>query len=108
MRAFRSSLTVLAAALYVLLGISASWHAPHFMRGEAAIGVDAHSGGHETAFGDEACALCSTKTSDSHASVSSIRITRALVLGPVTPFTAPVPAREVLASPRARAPPALS
>lgn len=53
---------VFAAALYVLLGISASWHAPHFSRGEAAIGVDAHSE-HEVALDGESCALCSSKKS---------------------------------------------
>jgi hypothetical protein len=62
MRSLRTSLTVLAAALYVLLGISASWHAPHFSRGDAAIGVDQH-GGHEVVLDGASCALCSAQKS---------------------------------------------
>lgn len=107
MRGFQSSLTVFAAALYVLLGISASWHAPHFMRGEASIGVDAH-GEHETSLDGESCALCSTKNPVSRASIPSLRFAPARLVGLVPPRTAHIPVDEVFAAARARAPPALS
>ncbi len=108
MRRFRSSLTVFAAALYVLLGISASWHAPHFMRGETAIGVDAHNGSHETGHGDTTCALCSSKVSDARASASPPGLPRALVLGPAAAYASPDAVNDVFTAARARAPPALS
>lgn len=108
MSRFRSSLTVFAAALYVLLGISASWHAPHFMRGEAAIGVDAHNGAHETGHGDTACALCSGKMSDARASAAPVSLPRVLVLGPAASYVSPGVVSDALTAARARAPPAHS
>lgn len=104
---FRSSLTVFAAALYVLLGISASWHAPHFMRGEATIGVDAHSE-HEVALDGGSCALCSSKVSHSHASTASVRIAHPLVLGMVWSRPTRPPVDRIFIPARARAPPPLS
>jgi hypothetical protein len=108
MRNLRSSLTLLAAALYVLLGISASWHAPHFTRGEAAVGVDAHSGEHEVALDGDSCALCSTKKS-SQESVSSAK---AIAWTVRDVFVFRVPDASTVAgfsgTARARAPPVLS
>ena len=51
---------VLPALLYMLLGISAAWHAPHFSQARQAIGVDRHAE-HEAVF-EGACALCTVKT----------------------------------------------
>jgi hypothetical protein len=52
---------LVAAALYVLLGVSAAWHAPHFSQSETAVHTDRHAGGHEIpSVGD--CALCAWKS----------------------------------------------
>ncbi len=56
----RSFPAVLAAALYVLLGIAAAWHAPHFSRGEVAVGQDGHK--HHEAVKAQDCAACAWKT----------------------------------------------
>jgi hypothetical protein len=105
---FRASLTVLAAALYVLLGISASWHAPHFTRGEAAIGVDAHGGEHESALDSDSCALCSTKKS----SQESVSASPTVIWTARDTFVLQIPDASIRTEPigfsRARAPPALS
>lgn len=47
---------VLLACLYVCIITGAAWHAPHFARGETAVGVDGHAH-HEVATQDS-CALC--------------------------------------------------
>lgn len=107
MRPLRSSLTVFAAALYVLLGISASWHAPHFMRGELNIGVDAHSE-HETELDGESCALCSSKNGSQHASASSLAFSAIGECGSVPRVLSVPVADKSFRSDRARAPPAFS
>jgi hypothetical protein len=107
MRKLRSSLTVFAAALYVLLGISASWHAPHFMRGAVSIGVDRH-GEHESALDGDSCALCSTKKSAQESSPSSVAVFAARAVGTVPARGSAAPVEEFFGASRARAPPALS
>lgn len=107
MRKLRSSLTVLAAALYVLLGISASWHAPHFTRGETAVGVDRH-GGHETALDGESCALCSSKKSAQEVLAHAGCVVRLSRVESVSPVRVVPVIDEPRGSTRARAPPALS
>jgi hypothetical protein len=107
MRNSRTSLTVFLAALYVLLGVSASWHAPHFSRGETAVHVDDHGGGHETPESED-CALCSWKVL-SHESGSVAKF----ALLPRTVATAErsdrqIPVGGLLRLAQARAPPFLS
>jgi len=77
MSTLRSSLTVFAAALYVLLGISASWHAPHFTRGDVSVGVDRHAE-HEVSLDGESCALCSAKKSPHETGPASPSVVRSL------------------------------
>jgi hypothetical protein len=107
MPGFRASLTVLAAALYVLLGISASWHGMHFTRGETSIGVDQH-GHHEAHLDGESCALCSTKKSAHAASSSYFHELQARVLGGVAYVGTDTLLDAVIGSDRARAPPVFS
>jgi hypothetical protein len=45
---------------YLLLGMAAVWHAPHFSQAHASIDADRHVE-HEVVF-DGACALCTVKT----------------------------------------------
>ena len=47
-------------SLYLLLGVMAAWHAPHFSQARQAIDVDRHAH-HEVAFEGD-CALCTVKT----------------------------------------------
>jgi hypothetical protein len=107
MRHFRSSLTVIAAALYVLLGISASWHGSHFMRGDLTIGEDAHAA-HESHLDSESCALCSTKQSAQEASASASDIISTITVGDVVRAESAVPVGSLCGVARARAPPVLS
>lgn len=106
MRNLRSSLTLLAAALYVLLGVSASWHAPHFSRGDVAVGSDRHD--HHEAVSDGECALCSVKTSPhlSGAPASAAVFASRTIAAP-RPLTAPAFVG-FRGADRARAPPVLS
>lgn len=106
MAKLRSSLTILAAALYVLLGISASWHAPHFSRGETTVGVDRHAH-HEAVKGQE-CALCAAKPTPHvfAAGSSGALFAPSSTLLPVAALAAP--GLGALHAARARAPPALS
>ena len=98
---------VLPALLYMLLGISAAWHAPHFSQARQAIDVDRHAE-HEAVF-EGACALCTVKTAPqlgvarfAHGPVASIaRAPEALCV----PFAADI--RVLAGSPRAP-PPLLS
>jgi hypothetical protein len=108
MRNLRSSLTILAAALYVLLGISASWHAPHFSRGEAAVGVDTHAAEHERSPGDGECALCTWKTASQESFIPVAVAPSAHSVAPAPGHEAKVPAGGLLRADRARAPPILS
>jgi hypothetical protein len=55
-----TAMRVLFVWVYLLAGMAAVWHAPHFSQGRATLGVDHHAQ-HEAAFGEE-CALCSVKT----------------------------------------------
>lgn len=94
---------VLAAALYVLIGVSAAWHAPHFSRDLAAVDIDRHD--HHEAVGTDDCALCSLKQS-SHAATPPPAVSRFAA----SVATAPSPATEsaidgFLRADRARAPP---
>jgi hypothetical protein len=107
-RALRGGVVMFAAALYVLLGISASWHAPHFSRGEVAVGVDAHAAEHEKSPGDGDCALCTWKTA---AQESFVPVAVAPVAHSAAAAQRPeakVPAGGLLRADRARAPPILS
>jgi hypothetical protein len=108
MRNLRSSLTILAAVLYVLLGISTSWHAPHFSRGEVAVGVDAHAAEHEKSPGDGDCALCTWKTAaqESFVPVAVAPVAHSVAAAPRP--EAKVPAGGLLRADRARAPPIFS
>lgn len=107
MRSLRTSLTAFLAALYLLLGVGASWHAPHFSRGEASVHVDRHAAGHEVPAAGE-CALCSWKT------VSQV-LAKAVAFAPVA-HTAWLAQRTATKAPadgpmhaaRARAPPLFS
>jgi hypothetical protein len=108
MRNLRPSLTAFAAVLYVLLGISAAWHAPHFSRGEVAVGVDAHAETHENSPGDGDCALCTWKTASQESFVSLSVAPLAHTVAPATRPVPKVPADGCLRAARARAPPLLS
>jgi len=69
-RAFRGRVAsrLFLAVFYLTLGVSAAWHAPHFSRGDIAIGTDRHES-HE-AVGSEACALCSVKNAPHQAAAT--------------------------------------
>src|SRR5690606_30858661 len=91
------------AAFYVLLGVSAAWHAPHFSRDVASVDVDRHD--HHEAVGSGECALCSLKQS-SHAATPPPAVSR--FAAPVA--TAQSPSTESVVdgfhgAARARAPP---
>lgn len=106
LRVLRSFPALLAAALYVLLGVSASWHAPHFSRGETAVGADRHKEHEAPATVD--CALCAWKTA-----AQEIAAAGKPFVGPADFTTAkvprPAPAEAgFLRAPLARGPPSLS
>jgi hypothetical protein len=106
-RGLRGSVVVFAAALYVLLGVFASWHAPHSFRGELAVGVDRHASGHETPAGED-CALCTWKTASQESFVPGAFAPLALSVATAARPEAKVPAGGLFRADRARAPPVLS
>jgi hypothetical protein len=108
MRSFRTSLTVFLAALYVLLGVNASWHAPHFSRGEVSVGVDAHAVDHEVSSGGEECALCSWKTLSQVSAASGVFAPLAHTAASAQRTVTKAPADGLVRVARARAPPFLS
>jgi hypothetical protein len=57
---FYKTLHTALALGYLLLGMAAVWHAPHFSQAQASIDTDRHAE-HEAVFGGE-CALCTVKT----------------------------------------------
>ena len=57
---FHKTIHLLLALSYLVLGVAAVWHAPHFSQAKVAIGSDRHSG-HEAIL-DAECALCTVKT----------------------------------------------
>jgi hypothetical protein len=108
MRNLRAPMTILAAALFALLGMDAAWHAPHYSRGALSVHADAHADGHEIPAGDAECALCSWKTSSqetvSSGGIAAPAITNAAAQRPVSK----IPAGGFLRAARARAPPVFS
>ena len=57
----RKAFHTLGVLLYVLIGISSAWHAPHFFRDGISLDADRHAQ-HEIVT-TEACALCTVKSS---------------------------------------------
>jgi hypothetical protein len=107
MRNLRTTLTVFLAALYLLLGVSASWHAPHFSRGETSVGVDRHAAEHEIPAAGE-CALCSWKTVSQESAASGTFAPLAHIGGLAQRTDTKAPADGLVRVARARAPPLLS
>jgi hypothetical protein len=107
-RGLRGSVVVFAAALYVLLGVSAAWHAPHSFHGELSVGVDRHASGHETPTGAEDCALCTWKTASQESFVPGAVAPLAHSVATAARPEAKVPAGGLFRADRARAPPVLS
>ena len=107
MRNLRTSLTVFLAAFYLLLGVSASWHAPHFSRGESAVHVDRHAAGHEFPATGE-CALCAWKTVSQERSSSRVFAPAAQTSWLAQRTATKAPADGLVRAARARAPPLLS
>lgn len=56
--------------LYVLVGVGAAWHAPHFSQGDVAVHADRHTGAHERATLEE-CVLCTWKSASQATSSGS-------------------------------------
>ena len=97
---------LLAATLYVLLGVSAAWHAPHFSRGAEAIGVDGHA--HHEAVKDDACALCTFKSGGDTAYQRAALPSFDFHAGAVGPVRTTLAAAGFVLPGAARGPPSLS
>jgi hypothetical protein len=103
---FRMGLSATVALLYVLLGISAAWHAPHSSREGTSLGDDRHAQHEAVLAGD--CALCTVKPASQfvssgfapvHASIGHAKVEISEARGGLS--------RPAFAG-RPRAPPALS
>ena len=104
-RRFHKVLHTAFALGYLLLGLAAAWHAPHFSEARSSIGADRHAE-HEAVLGDD-CALCTVKTSPQ---LDVVRFRHGLA---VSCARAPLAAADAFAAAtrafvgRPRAPPAL-
>jgi hypothetical protein len=97
----------LAALLYVLMGVSTAWHAPHFSQGESALHTDRHTGTHELpAVGD--CALCAWKTAAQAFTPTKNPVAPILVITEMAAVPRTLAVSGFVAAARARGPPSLS
>jgi len=106
LRSLRSFPALLAAALYVLLGVSAAWHAPHFSHGDSTVGADRHQA-HEVPVAVD-CALCAWKTAAQEFAAAGKPFIGPAAFMPAKVFRPAPAAAGFLVAPHARGPPSCS